>query len=290
MVLHPPVEEEWEWRVADLIDWRFKSWDCEVIESKFHMEDAEAIMRIPLSRRRAEDVMIWLLTKDGEYSVRSGYHVARMISKQNNSLGESSRTAQGNSVWKSLWKTNIPNKIKAFGWRASQNALPTKENLSRRGIIDNDRCELCEQASESVIHVLWECGMAQDIWAGSMRRLQKGITNQMEFSQLVEELMLRLSEEEWEIFWVQCWLAWNQRNLIMHGGKIQDPTRLNQRAQEYCEEYREAQCRLAIPTSTDSVHKWCPPSGSAFKLNFDAAIFSNTSSSGFWCYYHERDG
>lgn len=29
------------------------------------------------------------------------------------------------------------------------------------------------------------------------------------------------------------------------------------------------------------MHKWCPPSGSAIKLNFEAAIFSNTSSSGF---------
>lgn len=41
------------------------------------------------------------------------------------------------------------------------------------------------------------------------------------------------------------------------------------------------QRRLAIPSSTDFVHIWCPLSGLAFKLNFDAAIFSNTSSSGF---------
>lgn len=116
--------------------------------------------------------------------------------------------------------------------------MPTKDNLVCRDIIDNDRCELCKQASESVLHVLWECGVAQDIWAGSMRRLQKGITDQMEFLQLVEDLMLRLFEDEWEIFWVQCWLVWNQRNLIMHGGKIQDPTCLNKWAQEYWEKYR----------------------------------------------------
>ena len=107
---------------------------------------------------------------------------------------------------------------------------------------------------------------------------------------MVDDLMLRLSEEEWEIFWVQCWLAWNQRYLIMHGGKLQDPTRLNKKAQEYCEEFREAQCRLAIPTSTGSMHKWCPPSGSAFKLNFDVAVFSNTSSSGFGAIIRNRMG
>ena len=85
--------------------------------------------------------------------------------------------AQGNLVWRRLWKTNIPNKIKAFGWRACQNALPTKENLARCGIIDNDRCELCKQAPKSVLHMLWECRVAQDIWTGSMRHLQKGISD-----------------------------------------------------------------------------------------------------------------
>ena len=29
------------------------------------------------------------------------------------------------------------------------------------------------------------------------------------------------------------------------------------------------------------MQKWCPPSGSTFKLNFDVAVFSNTYSSGF---------
>lgn len=40
----------------------------------------------------------------------------------------------------------------------------------------------------------------QDIWAGSMRRLQKGKTNQDDFMQLVEDLTHRLSDEEQELF------------------------------------------------------------------------------------------
>lgn len=34
-VLHPLVEEEWEWQISDLIDWRTNSWDREVVMSKF---------------------------------------------------------------------------------------------------------------------------------------------------------------------------------------------------------------------------------------------------------------
>ena len=39
-VLHPPKEEEWEWRVCELIDWPTKTW---AIDSRFHREDAKAI-------------------------------------------------------------------------------------------------------------------------------------------------------------------------------------------------------------------------------------------------------
>ena len=69
MVLHPPLEEEWEWWVANLIDWRFKIWNREFIETNFHREDAKAILSMPLSRRNAFDLLKRLHTKNGEYTV-----------------------------------------------------------------------------------------------------------------------------------------------------------------------------------------------------------------------------
>lgn len=43
MVLHPPAEEEWEWRVCKRIDWLDKTWDCQLIDLMFHRVDVEAI-------------------------------------------------------------------------------------------------------------------------------------------------------------------------------------------------------------------------------------------------------
>lgn len=108
--------------------------------------------------------------------MRSGYHVARGISKQESNKGESPRASKGGAVWQQLWKLHILNKIKVFGWRACQNALPTLENLARCKIVEDGCCEICKMDCESVAHVLWQCEVAQDIWAGSIRRLQKGIT------------------------------------------------------------------------------------------------------------------
>ena len=108
--------------------------------------------------------------------------------------------------------------------------------------------------SESVAHVLWQCEVAQDIWAGSIRRLQKGITGQPGI--------------------------WNQRNLVLHGGKIQNPSILIRRARDYLVGFKDKQSQLATSATTGLVQEWRPPMGLAFKLNFDAAIFVNTNSSG----------
>ena len=81
------------------------------------------------------------------------------------------------------------------------------------------------------------------------------------------------------MFWVQCGTIWNQRNLVLHGGKIQNPSILIQLARDYLVEFKDKQSQLAALATTGLVQKWRPPTGSAFKLNFDAAIFVNTNSS-----------
>ena len=240
-MLHPPVEEEWEWRVSDLIDWRTNTWDRETVAANFHRSDAEAILRIPLSHRYVPDMVFWLHTKNRDYSVKSGYHIARLLSKQEADMGESSREAMGNLIWAKLWKLKIPNKIRVFGWRACLDILPTWANFARRKILTDDRCGVCLQAKESGYHVLWECRLAQDVCAGCSRRLQKGLPGFDDMLQLVEHMQQYLMEEELEFFWVQCWFIWNQRNVVVHGGVIQEPGRLNLRANDYLEEFRVAQ-------------------------------------------------
>ena len=81
----------------------------------------------------------------------------------------------------------------------------------------------------------------QDIWAGSCQKLQKKSSRVVDVMQLMEDLIDRLTKEELELFWVQVWLAWNQRNHVVFGGNLMDPRTLNNRAVEYLTEYRQAQ-------------------------------------------------
>ena len=53
--------------------------------------------------------------------------------------------------------------------------------------------------------------------------------------------MERLTIDEFELFWTQVWIVWNQRNSLLHGGKMKVPSSLNKRAEEYIEDFKRAQ-------------------------------------------------
>ena len=56
---------------------------------------------------------------------------------------------------------------------------------------------------------------------------------------------------------------------------------LNKRATEDLEDYKKAQENLAVAGTVSSRNVWQPPPQEMYKLNFDAAIFSNLKCSGF---------
>ncbi|XP_075649914.1 uncharacterized protein LOC142620431 [Castanea sativa] len=154
----------------------------------------------------------------------------------------------------------------------------------------NSACELCKRTTETALHALWECSVAQEVWAGSMRKQQKAAGSQLDFLHLVEVLMLKLSREELELFFVQAWLIWTQRNSVVFGGVIQDPSRLVKRAGEFLDEFKQSQVQLAVTRVETRCSRWIPPLGSTFKLNFDAAIFQDIKSSGFRAVIRNNQG
>ena len=95
-----------------------------------------------------------------------------------------------------MWNLKIPNKIKVFGWRACADILPTRVNLVRRRVLTDDKCPICLRELENIIHVLWECAVVQDIWAGSCQKLQKKSSRVVDVMQLMEDLIDRLTKEE----------------------------------------------------------------------------------------------
>ena len=266
--------------VVELIDLESRGWDRELIWQNFHHEDAEAILRVPLRFRDIPDTVVWSGEKSGVYSVKSGYREAQKAWRELN-WAECSRGAVGRKVWKTLWKLKLLNKIKVFGWRACSRILPTRVNLSKKQIIADNRCEACKTEPKTEIHALWNCGVVQDIWAGCSVRLQKCHVGLEDMMQLWEELTVRLTIDEFELFLVQTWLIWNQRNALIHGKQMQEPGILNRRAEDYLAEFRFAHSRLVTSPPSSNPISWRPPLPNRFKLNFDAAMFKEVDASRF---------
>ena len=193
---------------------------------------------------------------------------------------ECSNGAVGGVVWKVLSKLKVPNKIKVFGWRACCNILPTRVNLVHKKIIQDNRCKVCKFEAETGIHALWNCGVARDVWAGCSIRLQKCTGEQGDILQLMELIIACLSTDDLELFLVQAWIIWNQRNGLIHGKQLQPPEVLTKRAQDFLAEFRQANVQLSASPNIPCPSRWRPPPVEHFKLNFDASIFQDGENSG----------
>ena len=100
------------------------------------------------------------------------------------------------------------------------------------------------EISKSAIHALWECEVAKDVWAGSLKILQKGVSGLADFTHLMEYLLDRIELHDMEEFLVQAWQIWNQRNWVDYGGKFHDPGWLITQAKELLEDFRTAQDQM----------------------------------------------
>ena len=112
---------------------------------------------------------------------------------------------------------------------------------------------------------------------------------QLDFVALLEYLLDRLNKTEVEMFLVQAWLIWNQRNRVVYGGKLLEPGWLNRRAAELLEEFQQLQVSLQAEKAVgatrqvvqnDGMH-WIAPPQVVYKLNYDVAAFEDSASTGF---------
>ena len=105
---------------------------------------------------------VWNSTSNGVFSVRSAYMVALNLRDQSE-RGSCSNDGAIKNFWGKIWRLQIPNKVKHFAWRASKNILPCLSNL-RRGILVDDKCELCGVEGELSGHLFWSCKSAAEVW------------------------------------------------------------------------------------------------------------------------------
>jgi ribonuclease HI len=250
--------------------------------------DAEAILKIPLSDRSPPDRLVWHATRDGNFSVRSGYHMLLMNSRTTNP--ECSRQGEPGPLWKTIWATRVPVKVRTFLWKACHESLPTKAGLFKWKVVPHPYCDHCHGAIEDTLHALWSCPALSQVWQASndLTTLQK--TYHHSYNSLVRKVMNLASPLSLETFAMKCWLLWNKRN----------QSRLQLPSVEYSTIWSRAQDLLhehLLVTQTEKAAapqhphvKWKPPSPHLYKANFDGAFFKETNKGGIGVVIRDQAG
>jgi hypothetical protein len=85
-------------------------------------------------------------------------------------------------------------------WRDCQSLLPTKDNLLRREVVKDPFCPIYEREPETIVHALWGCPAAMDVWGGGKRIFQKFTSGGMDFQKVAEEMLCRCYKEDFALF------------------------------------------------------------------------------------------
>jgi len=114
-----------------------------------------------------------------------------------------------------IWQNRASPLIQFFAWLLVQEKAQCKTNLLLKNIVDDARCELCNQADETCDHLIFTCPAVADIWSAlgvntegcSVARLWT----------VPCPAMLPNKHSSVYILLV-CWQLWKQRNNFVFNG------------------------------------------------------------------------
>ncbi|KAL0009392.1 hypothetical protein SO802_010894 [Lithocarpus litseifolius] len=132
--------------------------------------------------------------------------------------------------------------VRNFMWRACKEAIPTKHNLLKRKILNEDKCEHCGVESETTAHALWNCSTMDEIWestSGFEDRSQLGALNIMDLINLTHE-----KRKNVDLLAMVMWTIWHQRNQLHASSNVFPKAQVLQQASQALTKFQQSQQSL----------------------------------------------
>ncbi|CAB4286719.1 unnamed protein product [Prunus armeniaca] len=222
---------------------------------------------------RNDDRLVWHHEKKGCYTVRSGYWLACAIrDREDGEVGASNSNFE--NIWLRLWRMQVANKVKVFLWRCMHEILPCRQKLFLKQVVSNPICLRCHQAPKTVLHALWDCPAAREVWQFSALQDSCNSAYYGCFLNLFHYILTVLTDKELRHFGYICWNVWNGRNTQLFQGYKPNAFQSYQHMQEMAEEFYQANCTSSRSTQDGSnrVVNWERPPAQFVKINVDGTL------------------
>ncbi|KAG6626752.1 hypothetical protein CIPAW_15G073500 [Carya illinoinensis] len=274
-----------EAKVVDLINVENRAWKTNMLDAVFNKEDAELIASLPISIRGDNDKLIWVNSCNGRFSVKSAYFLDSDMRRH--PFGQPSNNGGGDGQWRKIWHLQVPGKVKLFIWRALNDIIPTKGILARKQIVNEGSCPVCTKEVETVLHVLWSCPAATDVWGEAISPVKKWHIAYEDFSVLWRGLSTRLEAEQLDQIAVVLYQLWKRRNRWVFDNKFQSPSIIYKHATDELEVFKQVgllQKQQVADTGMQNQERvrvlWEPAGANCYKFNFDATFDKNNNTMG----------
>ncbi|KAB2601993.1 hypothetical protein D8674_002998 [Pyrus ussuriensis x Pyrus communis] len=227
-------------------------------------EAMQAIEETPLGELSCKDRLIWDMSKNGSYSVKSGYRWLQERSMARRDLRRPSVRGVPKAFWKGIWKLEVPPKLRHFLWLTVHNCLPTRDALFRR------------RSSQT------------STWALGYKMDHLSLPSWSDWIQGVFSPNLCNSEDiRWRQSYIvfTCWCIWKARCAFVFKGVPINPLMVLAAVSEAVSSFFGAKAKAGDRGGGDGrrnllVTRWCAPAYPFVKINVDAS-WSKASKTGF---------
>ena len=263
-------------KVHHLIDPVSSSWNMNMLRELFHWKDIQIVLRQkPVVSM--EDSLCWALTRNGVYTVKSGYD---FISNQvhHDLFKKAEENPSLNPLFLKIWNLHTVPKIKNFLWRLLNGSIAVEDRLRTRGLKNADGCLLCGSESETINHVMFQCSLSRQVWAMSLVPSPLNGFGDSLFTNLAHLFDMStnpsLSPLLREISpWI-LWALWKNRNKNLFEGIGLMTNLIIAKAFEDCQEWCLAQENLMSSSLTHKAagaQNWNAPRSGDLKCNIGYA-------------------
>ena len=279
-------------RVSDLIVGEERVWDIDKLESLFPDDMVQAILDTPLFAEVQNDKIVWMMERNGRYTVKTGYKLAMM-----ELLHTDRFHVEGE--WHRIWNVNSPHKARNLLWRICRGCVPTRLRLQSRHVQCEVICPWCDTDVEDDWHAFVGCTVAREswYWAGLSTVLQPRVGTVSSLADFVFDICRSESRDIAGRVASLLWQIWAARNDVIWNAAHHTSTSIGRTALDAWQQWQEVHKHPPQPVVQHGQNRvqgnssvWEKPRETWLKCNVDAAFHDRNHITSFACCVRDSRG